>query len=309
MAEKSTYKNRIGVGTVVAVGLLAVIVSVGINVALTSGSSGGALGASGNGGALRASETAWGRINREGVIRAGYVSNPPSCIVDPATGKVSGITVEAFQQACENLGLRVEWTEEVGFGTMIEGLKAGRYDAVPCAIWPTGARSRFASFSTALFYSAVGAYVREDDNRFDGKLKALNDPSVTIATMDGEMAQAIAKTSFPKAKTIEVPQTSEITSMLLNVKSNKADVTFVELYFAHEFLRNNPGTLRNIAVENPIRVFPNTILLPAGDPELRHNVDVSLHELLNLGVVETLIEKYEPVPGIFYRVAAPFREP
>ena len=86
------------------------------------------------------------------IIRAGYVSNPPSCIIDPNTSKVSGIVADAFEKLAEKASLKVQWVEEVGFGSMIEGLDARRYDAVPCAIWPNAARATKADFSRPLFY-------------------------------------------------------------------------------------------------------------------------------------------------------------
>src|SRR5438270_6559114 len=65
-----------------------------------------------------------------GKLRCGYVIYNPGCIKDPNTGKLSGIGVEAMEIVAKKLGLRLEWTEEVGWGTMIEGLQSGRYDIV-----------------------------------------------------------------------------------------------------------------------------------------------------------------------------------
>ena len=115
------------------------------------------------------------------------------------------------------------------------------------------------------------------------------------------MAQAIADADFPKAARFEVPQLAEISTLLLNVQQKKADVTFVELYFVHQFLEKNPGSVQNIVPHNPIRVFPNTVLLRKGQFEFKAMLDQALTELINLGVVDKLIDKYEPVPGIFYR--------
>jgi polar amino acid transport system substrate-binding protein len=252
-------------------------------------------------------ESVYSRVIESGVIRCGYVSNPPSCVVDPNTGKVTGIFAEAIEKAASNLGLRIEWTEEVGFGSMIEGLVTDRYDLVPAAIWPTASRARLVEFSTPLFYSGVGAYVRAKDTRFDDNLVGLNSESVKIATMDGEMAELIAQNDFPKAERIQVPQLSDITMMLLNVKGGKADVSFVELYFAHEFLKNNPGSIRNITPDNPIRVFPNTALVKRGEVEFKAMINVALDELINQGVVDRLLDKYEPAPGTFYRKGLPYR--
>jgi ABC-type amino acid transport substrate-binding protein len=246
-------------------------------------------------------------IKKRGFIRCGYVSNPPACIINPNTKELSGIFVEAIEKVAQSMGVGVKWTEEVAFGSMIEGIKTGRYDVVPCGIWPTGARSLHADFSIPLYYSGVGIYVRADDDRFGGNLKAMNSPDVTIATIDGEMAQAIARTDFPKAKTVGLPQLSDISTMLLNVKNKKADVAFVELYFAYEFLRNNPGSLKNIAPQRPVRIFPNTVLLKQGDYEFKSALNASLEELVNLGILDGLLNKYEPVPGTFYRLNLPYR--
>jgi ABC-type amino acid transport substrate-binding protein len=240
------------------------------------------------------------------VIRAGYVSNPPSCIVDPTTKRVSGIVADTMQAIADSAQLKLEWTEEVGFGAMVEGLRANRYDVVPCAIWPTAARAREADFSTPLFYSGVGAYVRPNDTKFVKGLSAINASNVRIATVDGELAETIARTQFPNAQRVGVPQMSEITTMLLNVKENKADVAFVELYFAHEFLRNNPGSLVRLAPQQPVRVFPNTILLRKGQPQFKAFLDTAIEEQINLGAVERMVSRYEPAPGTFYRLPPPF---
>ena len=254
------------------------------------------------------------KILKDGKIKCGWVTNPPACFKDAKTGKLKGIFVEAIEKAAENMKLKVEWTEEVGFGSMIEGLDAGRYDMVPCAIWPTGARAREADFSEPLYYSGVSIYTRANDNRFD-KFKsqenkiyqALNSPDIKIATIDGEMAQAIANADFPKAKTVALPQLSEIPNMLLNVKEGKADVTFVETFFALEFLKNNPGSIENIMPSNPIRIFPNTVLLPKNQPELKALINTALTELINTGIIDKLISKYEPYPNTFYRLAIPYK--
>lgn len=55
------------------------------------------------------------RIIKTGVVRASYLSYPPACMKDTKTGEMSGIFVEVLQKACDNLGLELEWTEEVGW--------------------------------------------------------------------------------------------------------------------------------------------------------------------------------------------------
>jgi polar amino acid transport system substrate-binding protein len=251
--------------------------------------------------------TPFKRIKRDGLIRAGYVSNPPSCAVDPNTGKVGGIFVDAMEEIASNAGLKIKWVEEVGFGSMIEGLNVGRYDMVPCAIWPTSARAKYAAFSHPLFYSGVGAYVRAGDHRFDHDLEALNNPSIKIATIDGEMAAAIASSDFPKAQQVALPQLSDISTMLLNVKDGKADATFVEKYFAEEFLKNNPGSIKRVG-DKLVRVFPDTVLVKLGDEELLGFLNTAIEGIDNQGVIRRLLKKYEPSPGTYLPLTPPYQE-
>ena len=247
------------------------------------------------------------RILQSGVIRCAYVSNPPSCIIDPNTKKVTGVVADAIQTMAESASLKVQWTEEVGFGSMVEGLRAGRYEAVPCAIWPTASRAREADFTNPLFYSGVGAYARAKDTRFKTNLAAINSPKVRIATIDGELAETIARTQFPKAQRIGQPQATEITNMLVNVQDNKADIAFVEKFFAYEYLQKNPGTLVNVAPGAPVRVFPNTIILRRGQPEFKAFLNTAIEEQTNLGTIDRLLTKYEPAPGTFYRLGRPYQ--
>src|SRR5271167_4377726 len=75
-------------------------------------------------------ESLYDRVIRTGKIRCAYVIYYPDCIKDPNTGKLSGIGIEAIELIAKKLGLTAEWTEEVGWGTMMEGLQTGRYDLI-----------------------------------------------------------------------------------------------------------------------------------------------------------------------------------
>lgn len=248
------------------------------------------------------------KVLDKGEIRAGYVVYPPAFIKDPNTGQLSGIFHDALEEAGKNLGLKINWVEEVGWGTMIEGLNAGRYDIIASGIWPNSARAKNADFTIPLFYSAVGVYTRAGDSRFSD-LNRINRQDITIATIDGEMSSFIAKATFPNAKTISLPQDTQVSQLLLNVKTGKADVTFVEAAIAEEFLANNLGSVQNIVPNNPIRSFGNTMVVPKNQDGFKSMMNTALEELFNNGVVDTIVEKYEKYPGSFYPVAKPYSAP
>jgi ABC-type amino acid transport substrate-binding protein len=125
---------------------------------------------------------------RTGVIRCAYFVVPPEFNKDPNTGKLSGIGYEVTESVAKLLGLRVDWVEEVGFGEMVAGFDAGRYDAVCSSVFNRAPLARQADFTTLFMYTPVGIFVRADDHRFDKNVAAINDQSVTVASLDGDTA-------------------------------------------------------------------------------------------------------------------------
>jgi len=246
------------------------------------------------------------QVLARGSIRAGYISYPPSFIKDANTGKFSGIYYDTLKEASDRLGLSIEYTEEVDWATMTEAVKQGRVDMVVSGIWPTSARSTQADFTDPLYFSSVKAYVRADDSRFDGNSDTINNKAITIAVIDGEMSSIIAKQDFPSANTRALPQTTQISQLLLELQTNKADVTFVEPAVASQYMVANPGVIKRIPGVAPMRVFPNVILIAQGQLAFRSMLNTSITELHNNGVVDKALRKYESQKGDFLRVALPY---
>lgn len=251
------------------------------------------------------SGTELGGVLETSVIRCGYVAYPPGLIKDPNSGEISGIFAEVLVEAASNLGMTVEWTEEVGWGTMVEGLKANRYDMICSPVWPLSQRARVADFSQPVYYGGAEAYAREDDKRFDKDLSLLNDHQFTIATTDGEVTDTIAQKDFPKADRLSLPQLTDVSQLLLSVAKGKADVTFVEPYVAYEFQQNNPNTIKAVRPGDPLRIYPNTMMLKLEDMVFRRMLNNAIDELHNNGFISHVLLKYEPYQGAFYRKLKP----
>lgn len=241
-------------------------------------------------------------------IMAGYVVDPPAMIKDPNTGELSGIFHDALETTGENLGLKINWVEEVGWGTMIEGLAAGRYDIIVTDLWPNAARAKSIDFTIPLYYSTIGVYTRSEEKRFTD-LTSINNKAITIAIIDGEMSSFIAQSSFPNANVISLPQDTPVSQLLLHITTNKADVTFAQPAIAEEFLTNNPGSVKNIAKDDPIRSFGNTMGVPKNHGGFTSMMNTALEELLNNGKIDELISQYEKYPSSFYPVAKPYTLP
>jgi len=252
------------------------------------------------------STSAYSQIRSSGIIRAAYNVSAPLFVIDPNTKQKSGLFYDIINSAAAKLGLKADWVEEVGYGQMIEGINAHRYDIVGSGIWINAGRGKDADFTIPLYYDAVLAYVKDNDNRFSANLSELNSPNFTISTMDGELGETIAKTDFPRAKTAALPQSVDFTQLILNVVNGKADVVFLSLAVARQYQEANPHQIKAANSDKPVRVFPVAILLPKGAYDLKQSLDYAVSEMLNAGEVDGLLEKYEKVPGSFLRVASPY---
>lgn len=254
-----------------------------------------------------AKESVYERIMRTGTIRAAYITYPPAVMKDTSTGKLSGTFVETLEEVAKNLGVKLQWTEEVGWGAQIEGLKTDRYDIIGSPVWANPNRGKLTTMSIPVYYSGIGVWVRANEGRFDGDLSKINAPDIRIGTIDGETADLIARTAFPKAQRVSSPQLTDISEKFLQVQTSKADAIFAEPFFGFEFLKNNPGTVKNIAAAKPIQLLGNCYMFKENEFQMKGMLDVAIEGLLNSGFVDRVLNKYEPFPGTFYRVADPYK--
>jgi len=242
-------------------------------------------------------------------IRVGYIAYPPGLIKDPNTGKLSGIFYDALNEAGNKLGVKVTWAGETTWGTMLEDVNSGKFDMIGSPVWQSSARGTQVDFTRSLMYSVIAVFARPNDHRFDNSYDAINSTNVTISVIDGELAQSIAKQQFPNAKILSLPQTADVSQDYLNVASGKADVVIEEIPTANDYLKNNPGSIRNVQPNNPLTINGNTMLIPQNQPAFKEMLDTALGEELNSGYIDTLIKKYETSPDSFYPVAKPFSLP
>ena len=253
-----------------------------------------------------AAETLQEKVLRTGTVKAAYLVYFPLLMRNPNSKSFSGVGYDTLMLAANRLGLKVQITEEVGFGTMIEGLKTGRYDVVACPIWANSSRARVADFSRPLCFSQVNAYVKKGDKRINSSLKGVAEGKFTVATIDGEMADLITKADYPKAKRFSLPQLASASELLLSVSSGKADITFTEPSAVGDFLKHIPNTLQNITPNQPLRVFPNCFMFKSGEPGFKAMLNTALDEIANSGELERIISKYEPFPRAYLRCAKPY---
>lgn len=253
-------------------------------------------------------QTVYDRVIKSNTIKCAFLNYPPACMKDTKTGQMSGIFVDVLEKAANNLGMKIEWTEEVGWGSQIEGLDKDRYDLVGSPVWANPKRGKLTTLSTPVYYSGIGVYVRSNETRFDKDFSKINVKDVKVGTIDGETSDLIATNDFPDATKQSSPENSDISQKFLDLEKKSCDVIFAEPYYAYAYSKNNPGKVKNIAAEKPIRLFGNVYMMKAGEWQLKQMLDIAIQDLINSGYVDKIISKYEPSPNLFYRVAAPFSQ-
>lgn len=233
-------------------------------------------------------------------INVGYISYAPGFIVDPNTKKMSGITHDILEEIAKRKNININYTTEVTRATLVETLNTNKVAMIASPVRITPEREANADFSTPLYYSPIGAYARVNDMRFD-TLDKINSKETKIIAIDGEGGQVIAKTIFSWATLISLPNTTDLTQLLLEVQSNKADITFVEPIFAYEYIQKNPGKLKNVAEKTPVQKWPNSFMFKQGNKDLQDLINSGILELQQDGTIDKILDNYEPFPWAVWR--------
>src|SRR5690606_38761115 len=122
---------------------------------------------------------------------------------------------------------------------------------------------------------------------------SVNKENVKIAALDGDNPVFIAKADFPKAKVVELPDLTDIGQTLVNVENGKADLTIVDRHTFGIYNDNNPGKLKIVQADRPVRIYPASFAFAPEDYLLRDAVSSALDELLLDGTTARSRKKYE----------------
>lgn len=243
-------------------------------------------------------ESAYDRVMRTNTLRCGYAIWEPGLSVDLQSGKLTGIYYDFLEAIGQHTGLTIEWAEEVAFGNYPASLNNGRIDAMCFGAWPKANLAREILFSEPTYYLPINAYVRAGDMRFDHAIDKINAHDVILSTMDSELSSELARTRFPKAQTFSIPDTSAASTLLLNVASGKADMTFTDAWHGEAYIKANPGTLRAVPFDHPLRLFGHTIPVGKNEYSLLALINAATDEIIDSGEFEAIVRKYEKTPGV-----------
>lgn len=254
-------------------------------------------------------ESAYDRVMSTGVLRCGYINRPPAFQKNLDDGQFSGIFKEYTESIAKALNLKVEWAEEIGWGEIVTALENGRIDAFCPGLWANASRVSRMDFVEPIMYEPIYAYVRSDDTRFDQSSDAINAPEVKIVVTEGTTYAVISTMDFPYAEQVTLPQLSSNSDLFMNLVTKKVDVMLCEPSSAEDFLRNNPGSIKQLKWDRPLRAFGVSIGVAGGEYRLKRMLDLATEEFLQTGEAEKILVRYEKIKGGILRVNAPYKLP
>jgi ABC-type amino acid transport substrate-binding protein len=232
-------------------------------------------------------ESAYDRVIKSGTLRCGYWVLPPFSLKNANTGEMVGFSVALIEEMTRQLNLKVEWTEEVTFGTMFEGLSTGRYDAICSGVYLAGSRARVMEYTSPYMYSVILPTVRADETRFDAGLEAMNRPGVKVA-VQGALGEKFLKDIFPKAEGIVMPDASSVAEILLGLAGGKYDIVPLEPAGLRDFNAKNNNSLKLLEMAVPLRSYPWVIAVAKGEHDLASLLNAALLEMDYNGEVKRL---------------------
>lgn len=248
------------------------------------------------------------RVNKTNTLRCGYVPYPPSLTKDMKTGEWSGFDYEIVKTIADRLQLDVEYAVETGWATVVPDLKSKKFDMLCSGYWVHPNVGKFALFSRPAFFQPVFVVARADDQRFN-KNQNLNDAKLTMVALDGDNPVNIAKADFPLTKVFTLPNMTDFSQVLVNVVNKKADFTIVDAVTFGRYNKNNPGKLKIVATDKPIRVYPVSYVFSEEDIVFRDAVNAALDEMILDGTVDRIFDKYDAFPNAYYRATIAYKNP
>lgn len=191
-------------------------------------------------------EDSLARIQKEKVLRVGYVIYPPAVQKDPKTGKLSGHFVDAVEELGHLLDARIEY-HEATWGTFAGGLETGQYDLSIAPTFRTVPRALAVAFTRPLFYVGNSAIARKGDTRFHS-LGDLATPGLKIAVTQGEAGHEYAKAHLPNAQLI-VLSAADQSLAFTEVSSGRADVALGDAWAVAQYAARQTNVVDLFAAE------------------------------------------------------------
>lgn len=178
-------------------------------------------------------------IVKRGTVNLCTAALAPWEYKDPASGKWEGFNPDLARLMAKELGVKIKWLE-LGWGTTIAGLTAGKCDIAWIAFVRTAKRAMVVDFADPHFVFGEFVAVAKDEKRFKS-LDELNQPDIIFAARP-DFTETLTRKYFPKAQ-VRVIVGDNPDGPRLEVRAGRADAamddgpTLAAFMKQHDWLR------------------------------------------------------------------------
>jgi ABC-type amino acid transport substrate-binding protein len=229
-------------------------------------------------------------INETRTLRVGYEGYPPYTIKDPATGKLTGFSVDLAEYIAREAGWKVEWIQ-TSPDTKIPDLQAGKFDVMTEPIFRTIPRAVQVSFSRPYaYFGDAAAIVRKKESRFK-VIDDLNKPGVTVVVRQGYTDETFAADNLSAASRRSL-KVDDVSQLFLEVIAGKADAALADLEQVQAFAAKHPTEVQARFTNPAPSYIPAGFMLRQGDFIFYNFVNASIDYMEANSVLTRLNRKY-----------------
>lgn len=198
--------------------------------------------------------------------------------VTDANGKMTGFDIEVAEAIAKELGLDPV-QKKFKFGGIVEGVKAGRFDAAVASHTVTEERLKAVNFSTPYYYSGPQIFVRPDSS-----IKTLDDlKGKEIAVSKGSTYAKTAEEVTDKIILLD----SDVTA-LEALSKGKHDAVITDFITGKEAI----GAGMKIVGKELLGRSDQAIAIAKDNKKLLEEVNKALQTLRNNGTLTKISKKY-----------------
>lgn len=161
------------------------------------------------------SESTLERVKSEGVVTVGFANEKPYAYATP-DGKLTGEAVEIARVVLKNMGINEMEGVLTEFGSLIPGLKAGRFDLITAGMFITPVRAKEVAFANPEYSIGEALAVKPSNPKGLHSYKDIADqPDVKVAVMGGAIEnEYLLKSGVSREQIVTVPDNPAAISAL-----------------------------------------------------------------------------------------------
>lgn len=227
-----------------------------------------------------AAETTLQRIQRTGEVRIGYANEAPFAYTTP-DGKVTGESPEISRKIFAKLGVKKVDSVLTEWGSLIPGLRAGRFDVIAAGMYVTPERCKQVAFADPQYQIQDTLLVlKGNPKNLHSYADVAKQADVKLAVMAGSVELGYSReTGVKDAQLMQVPDT---TAQLQAVRARRADAAAGTALTMKGLAAKDAGQVEAITsfTDDPKHTGYGALAFRPEDTDLRDAVNKQLHAWL-----------------------------